>query len=57
MENFHNVENECELCGAIATHFCECMACQEASGEDDQGMRPNDELGDGRWLCDECAIQ
>jgi len=49
-------ENKCELCGATATHFCECSACQEAAGEDDHGRRPNDELGDGRWLCDVCSL-
>ena len=49
-------ENKCELCGATATHFCECSACQAAAGEDDHGRRPNDELGDGRWLCDVCSL-
>ncbi len=47
---------ECELCGSVATQFCTCTACREASGEDNNGMRPNDELGEGRWLCDDCCL-
>ena len=47
---------ECELCGRPATHFCECEACREASGEDEHGQRPNGELGEGRWLCNDCRL-
>lgn len=50
------MENECELCGEVATHFCECQVCQEAAGENDNGQRPNDEMGDGRWLCGDCTF-
>ncbi len=48
----HNMR-ECELCGSTATRFCECAACREASGEDENGM--NLELGPGRWLCADCC--
>ena len=44
----------CELCGIPATHFCECEQCREVAAEDDHGHRPDDILGDGRWLCDDC---
>ena len=47
---------ECELCGKEATHKCTCQTCLEMSGEDDHGKQNDGVFGDGRWLCDECAM-
>jgi len=47
--------NECELCGEKATVFCECEQCRESCVIDPVNY-DQDELIDGRWLCDGCTL-
>ena len=56
MQNLKGEPVECELCGKKATILCECEMCQARSAEDENGHREDNELGPGRWLCDDCRL-
>ena len=47
-------EENCEICGETATHFCDCEMCQYYSSDEDENGN-KDELGEGRWICDDCS--